>query len=161
MDYFEDIEVGTVSECGGHTFHADEIIAFARKFDRQSFHLDADAARLSHFGGLVASGWHTASICMKLFLAHQMKQDAQLRAAGKPVARLGPSPGFEQLKWLKPVYAGDTVSFRATLTGKRPLVSRPQWGMLFLDFEGRNQSDEFVFSYKAKTLSERKPQEQQ
>ena len=159
MRFFEDIEPVDLGTFGSHTFSAEEIIAFAEKYDRQYFHLDAEAAKASHFGGLVASGWHTASMCMRLFVAFIQREMKVREAAGETVARLGPSPGFTNLKWLKPVYAGDTIGYSARITGKRPLASKPQWGMIFLDFEGRNQAGDLVYSYSAKSLLERRSQD--
>ena len=110
MKFFEDIVAGERFEVGRHTFLADDIKAFARRFDPQPFHLDEAAAARSHFGALCASGWHTAATWMRLMVEHQRREDDAQRARGEPVAALGPSPGFRELKWLKPVYAGDTIA---------------------------------------------------
>src|SRR5918997_197832 len=97
------------------------------------------------FGRLCASGWQTAAIWMKLLSAHRERPRAWARAQGETPARLGPPPGFTNLKWLKPVYAGDTITYRTTLTGKRPSASRPGWGMATHHNTGVNQNDEEVF----------------
>lgn len=156
MHFFEDLRVGETSDLGSYTFTADEIIAFASKYDRQDFHLDPELARSSPFGGLIASGWHTAAVFMKLLVAHLKAVDADMRRAGKPVARLGPSPGFESLKWIRPVHAGDTISYRTTVCGKREAKSRRNWGLVFFDNEGFNQRGEAVFSFRGKSFLERK-----
>ena len=109
MKFWEDIAVGERVELGRHTFTADEIKSFAHRFDPQPFHLDEAAAARSHFGALCASGWHTA---VDLDAADgrlpQARRGSRARARGEAVAALGPSPGFRELKWLKPVYVGDT-----------------------------------------------------
>ncbi len=108
MMFFEDIVVGERDEIGAHTFTAEEIKRFARAFDPQPFHLDEAAAEESHFGRLCASGWHTLAVWMKLNVRHlQRRARASARRPACRLARLGPSPGFDELKWLKPVYAGD------------------------------------------------------
>ncbi len=103
--WFEDIEIGGKRVLGTHTFTEDEIIAFAKKYDPQSFHIDPEAAKASMFGGLIASGWHTAAIWMRLAI-----ESRQREAAGR--RRRGPGRGFARLsrtcKWLRPVRPGDT-----------------------------------------------------
>ena len=103
MDFFEDIAVGTRDEIGAHTFVADEIKRFAQSFDPQPFHLSEAAAERSHFGRLCASGWHTQAVWMKLNVRHWQRRRSEREAAGRKIARIGPSPGFDELKWLKPV----------------------------------------------------------
>ena len=103
MKFFEDIRVGEVSELGRHTFTAEDIKAFAARFDPQPFHLDEAAAARSHFGRLCASGWHTACVWMRLMIAYRRREDEELRARGEAVGRLGPSPGFRDLAGLPPV----------------------------------------------------------
>mgnify|MGYP002653490231 FL=1 len=94
MKFFDDLVVGERYELGSHTFTADAIKIFARRFDPQPFHLDEAAAARSHFGALCASGWHTASVWMRLMVQYQVREDAARRARGEGVATLGPSPGF-------------------------------------------------------------------
>lgn len=157
MHFFEDLRIGTVSELGSHTFQAEEIIRFAEKYDRQIFHLDAEAAKETSFGALVASGWHTAATFMKLFIDYTNRLSAEMRAAGKPVARLGPSPGFENLKWIKPVFVGDTISYTTAIVDKRELKSRPGWGLVTFTNEARNQHGDLVMSFRGKSFLERAP----
>lgn len=158
MHYFEDIRVGVVAEIGSHTFTQEEMIDFAEKYDRQDYHLDPEAAKNGPFGGLIASGWLTASVFMGLFVRHLHETAEDIRKAGKPVGRMGPSPGFEELKWPRPVYAGDTVSYRTTVASKRELRSRPGWGIVRFRNEGFNQKGELVFSFHGKTFVERRPE---
>jgi acyl dehydratase len=147
MKFFEDIAIGERYELGSHTFEADAIKAFARRFDPQAFHLDEAAAARTHFGALCASGWHTASAWMGLMVRYHRKADEALRARGEAVAELGPSPGFRDLKWLKPVYAGDTISYSMEVAEKRPSNSRPGWGLLTIRNTGVNQKGEPVISF--------------
>jgi acyl dehydratase len=162
MKFFEDIRVGEISNLGRHTFTADEIKAFAARFDPQPFHLDEAAAARSHFGRLCASGWHTACVWMRLMIHHRRHEDEELRARGESVAQLGPSPGFRDLKWLKPVYVGDTISYATEVLEMRALASRPGWGMVFVRNTGVNQRGEPVMSFLSTAFVEcrdRGPQE--
>ena len=154
--FLEDLVVGATDELGSYTFEADDIIRFARQFDPQPFHVDPAAAKRSLFGDLCASGWHTASIWMKLMVAHRERTRAWARDHGARPARLGPSPGFTNLQWLKPVYAGDTIAYRSTVTGKRNSASRPGWGMMTHRNSGVNQNGEEVFSFDGAVFWERR-----
>lgn len=154
--YLEDLIVGETDVLGSYTFTAEDIVAFARKYDPQRFHVDAEAAKSSLFGALCASGWHTASIWMKLMVAHRDRIREWARAHGARPARLGPSPGFTNLKWLKPVYAGDTITYRSTVTGKRNSDSRPGWGLVSHHNTAFNQNGEEVFSFEGVVFWERR-----
>jgi len=154
--YLEDLMVGETDELGSYTFTPDDIIRFAKQFDPQRFHVDPEAAKESLFGGLCASGWHTASIWMKLMIAHRERVRAGALARGERPARLGPSPGFTNLRWLKPVYAGDTITYRSTLRDKRVSASRPGWGLAFHHNTGVNQRGEEVFSFGGAVFWERR-----
>ena len=147
MKFFEDIVVGERAELGSHTFTADDIKTFARRYDPQPFHLDEAAAARSHFGALCASGWHTAATWMRLMVEHQVREDAARRARGEAVATLGPSPGFRELKWIRPVYAGDTVKYSTEIIDKRASGSRPGWGIMSIHNTGVNQKGEPVISF--------------
>lgn len=136
MQYFEDIVIGAVRETGSHTFTQDAIIAFARQFDPQPFHIDPEAAKTSSFGGLVASGWHTASTVMRLIVDSAIDLDASLG-----------SPGFDDLVWLRPVRPGDTVRARMTCLEKTPSKSRPGIGSARFKTEVFNQNDELVMAF--------------
>jgi len=111
MRFFEDMQVGQRREVGSFTFTAEGIKIFAAQFDPQPFHLDEAAGRNSLFGGLAASGWHVASVCMKLIVADGQRLAREAALRGEQVAVWGPSPGFRELRWIKPVLAGDTISF--------------------------------------------------
>ena len=157
MKFWEDIAVGERAEIGRYTFTTDNIKGFARRFDPQPFHLDEAAAARSHFGALCASGWHTASVWMRLMVEYQRRDDDARRARGEPIATLGPSPGFRELKWLKPVYVGDTISFDSEVIETRPLNSRPGWGLMTTLNTGTNQRGEPVMSLIGTAFVERRP----
>ena len=139
LPFFEDALVGTRVEIGRHTFARDEILAFARDYDPQPFHVDEDAARRGPFGALAASGWHTAALWMKNYVDWRGRLAAAMAERSEPVPALGPSPGFRDLKWLRPVYVGDTITYATTLVDKRASTSRPQWGLIFNRNTGTNQ----------------------
>jgi acyl dehydratase len=139
--------IGETVTLGSHKFGAEEIKAFARKYDPQIFHVDEEAARKSVLGGLCASGWHTAATWMRLMVEYQVREDAARRARGEAVATLGPSPGFRELKWLKPVYAGDTIKYSTEIIDKRVSNSRPGWGIMSIHNTGVNQNGEPVISF--------------
>jgi acyl dehydratase len=137
MKFFEDIEIGDVTEFGSHTFTAEAIKRFAGAYDPQPFHLDEEAAAAGLFGALTASGWHTSAVMMKLIAAAGA-------ADGPDGARLGPSPGFDDLRWLRPVFAGDTLTYRATVTGKHENRSPPGWGLVTSRYEAHDAAGETV-----------------
>jgi acyl dehydratase len=149
MRFFEDIEIGQRRELGSFTFTADGIKKFAGQFDPQPFHLDEEAGRKSLFGGLAASGWHVASACMKLLVADGQRQAAEALARGDEIAIWGPSPGFRELRWLRPVLAGDTISYASEVDSMRVSEKRPEWGILQARNTGTNQRNEPVFSVLA------------
>lgn len=154
MHYFEDVKIGERVSLGSFSFTAETIIAFARQFDPQPFHLSEEGGRSSLFGGLAASGWQTASVWMKMWVEHTR---AQIAAGKTPADAMGPSPGFHDLKWLKPVLAGDTISYTALTGKKRPLASKPEWGLVSGIGEGFNQRDETVFSFTYHAFVRRRP----
>ena len=156
-DFFDEIRIGDTLELGEHTFTREEILRFAENFDPQPFHLDEAAAAQTHFGRLCASGWHTASVFMKLWVATHQRVEAAARAQGRTPARIGPSPGFEDLRWRKPVFVGDTLRYKRVVTGKTESRSRPDWGLVHSDMLAENQDGVLVFSFKGTVFVERKP----
>src|ERR1700756_4643957 len=149
MRFFEDIRVGDFSELGSFTFTAENIKAFAVQFDPQRFHLDEEEGRKSLFGGLAASGWHVGSACMRLLVDDSQRRAREAIARGEKVAVWGPSPGFRELRWIKPVLAGDTISFASEVETLRTSASRPEWGILEARNSGTNQRGEPVYSMLA------------
>ena len=149
MRFFEDMEIGARREVGSFTFTAELIKEFARQFDPQRFHLDEEEGKKSLFGGLAASGWHIGSVCMKLLVADGQREAAEAAARGEKVAAWGPSPGFRELRWIKPVLAGDTISFASEIVSLRTSEKRPEWGILQGRHTGTNQRGELVYSLLA------------
>ncbi|MGC8659140.1 MAG: NTP transferase domain-containing protein [Desulfomonilaceae bacterium] len=139
--YFEDYVPGSVHEFGSITVDQNEIISFAKRFDPQTFHTDPEAAKKSIYGGLIASGWHSASLLMRLFVDHYLSH----------VASLG-SPGVEELRWLKPVRPGDTLSLRITVSKTKRSRSKPDRGIVYSYCEAINQNGDVVMTMKALNL---------
>src|SRR5947209_5437007 len=149
MRFFEQMEVGQRRQIGSFTFTAEAIKKFAAQFDPQAFHLDEEAGRKSLFGGLAASGWHVGSVCMKLLVEDTQRQAREAAARGEEVAVWGPSPGFRELRWIRPVLSGDTISFSSLVETKRTSDKRPEWGILQARNTGTNQRGELVYSFLA------------
>jgi acyl dehydratase len=158
MKYLEDIAVGETYAVGRYTFGADEIKAFAGRFDPQLFHLDEEAGAASHFGALCASGWHTAVIWMRLMVDFRRRAVEQARARGEPVASIGPALGIRELKWLKPVYVGDSIDYASEVVETRSSESRPGFGLMTIRSTGVNQNGEPVISFLSTSFVERRPQ---
>ncbi|WP_208179173.1 MaoC family dehydratase [Sinorhizobium medicae] len=137
---------------GSLTFTAEDIIRFARNFDPQPFHVDEEQARHSLFGRLCASGWHTSAGWMQCFLRFWKEEARRLAAEGLHAPKLGPSPGFKELRWLKPVYAGDTITYAVTLLDARIVASRPGWRINTILCEGENQHGEPVIRFESKVI---------
>jgi len=139
-------------ETGSKLFTSEDIIRFAEKFDPQPFHTDAEAAKSYVFGALCASGWHTCAGWMRCFIDFWATEIRRLKTEGIAPPKLGPSPGFEQLQWLKPVYAGDTITYSLTSLESRPLASRPGLILHTGIGEGVNQNGEAVLRFRTKIL---------
>lgn len=150
--YWEDIRIGARRELGAYVFSEEEIIRFGRKYDPQPFHVDPEAAKSSLFGGLIASGWHTAAVWMKLAVADRARAES-----GSQVLRAGVSPGFEDMQWLKPVRPGARLLFSTEVTGKTELRSRPELGLVYTRNEARLESGEIVFRFTGKGFVQRRP----
>ena len=143
---FEDFEPGRVYELGSKVVSDDEIIAFARQFDPQPFHVDPEAAKTSPFGGLIASGWHTCAVGMRLMVDQYI---------GRTVS-LG-SPGIEDIRWLKPVRAGDTLTYSRTVTASRASATRAGVGLVKHRWEAVNQTGETVLTMEGWGMYGRRP----
>jgi acyl dehydratase len=156
MRFFDDIRVGDRVAIGSHLFTAEEIKIFARQYDPQAFHLDETLAEQSHFGGLVASGWHTASMWMRKMVDYRKREADAMRRRGEPVPVIGPSPGFKEMRWYKPVFAGDTVTFTTEAIELRPSKSRPEWGLVRLLNTGTNQHGVEIMTFVSTAFIERR-----
>ncbi len=139
--YFEDYTVGLVDEFGDVSVTADEIVEFARRYDPQAMHIDAEASAHGPFGGLIASGWHTAAMTMRLFVEHYLSKVATL-----------PSPGIDELRWVLPVRPGDRLRVRVTVTEARRSRSKPDRGIVRSLVEVLNQRDEVVMTQRPMNL---------
>ena len=144
--YFEDYAPGTVVEGGAVAVSESDILEFARRYDPQTMHTDPAAAAHGHFGGLIASGWHTAAMMMRLFAAHFLSPASSLA-----------SPGIDELRWLKPVRPGDVLSLRVTVTEARRSRSKPDQGIVRSFVEVLNQNGEVVMSLKPISLIRCRP----
>lgn len=160
MKYFEDVRVGDVIMTGSHTFTTEAIKSFASRFDPQLFHMDEAAAAQSHFGALCASGWHTASAWMRLMIDQQREAVDRMALRGETVPKRGPALGLRDLKWLRPVYVGDTISYRSEVTELRVSNSRPGYGLMTILTTGVNQDGNPVISFYSITFAERRPEAQ-
>jgi acyl dehydratase len=156
MKFFEDVEVGDAYEIGPHLFSAEEIVEFARKYDPQRFHLSEEGGRDSQFGALCASGWHTVCAWMKHNVAEIERRMREAAKAGTRPPRIGPSPGFDDLRWLRPVFAGDQITYRNTTVAKRDLPRRPDWGLVNFQVVGTNQNGAEVVSFVGGFMLERR-----
>ncbi len=146
MKYWEDFSVGEVQELGERRVDKDEVLAFARQFDPQPFHVDEEAAAKSMYGGLIASGWHTCAMLMRMMC------DGYLLGS----ASLG-SPGLENIKWLKPVRPGDTIRAQRITLESRASNSKPDLGIVKNAWKVFNQHDELVMSLEGIQLFRRRP----
>jgi acyl dehydratase len=134
--YLEDFQVGAVDEFGGETITKEDIVAFARSFDPQPFHVDEEAAKRSHFGGLIASGWHTTALVMRMMVARFM---------GLESGSLG-SPGMDEIRWLLPVRPGDTLHVRTEVLEVKPSRSKPDRGVVRSGYRVTNQHGQLVMT---------------
>jgi acyl dehydratase len=136
--YFEDYVLNSVHEFGAIPVETEEIVSFGQQFDPQVFHTDPDAAKATMYGGLIASGWHTASLMMREFVGHYLSK----------VASLG-SPGVDELRWNMPVRPGDRLTVRVTITQADRSRSKPDRGIVHSFIEVLNQDRNVVMSMKA------------
>ena len=132
---------------GRHRFAEAEIIRFAEKFDPQPFHLDPEAARKSVLGGLCASGWHTVAVWMRYYRLNEERLAEELKEQGYSAAEFGPSPGIEQLRWIRPVYVDDMITYTNEITQCRASASKKGWYVVTSSSSGVNQDDKPVISF--------------
>ena len=147
MIYFEDLEVGAETYFGSYEVTREEVIEFARKYDPQPFHLSDEAAARTHFGRIAASGWHTCAMTMGVIARYVVKEEQ---------AGLG-SPGIDELRWLKPVYPGDTLHVHGTIVETRPSRSKPEIGSFRTETAVTNQDGEKVMTFTSIVLMRRRP----
>ena len=147
MIYFEDLEVGAETEFGSYAVTREEVLEFARKYDPQPLHLSDEAAAKTHFGRIAASGWHTAAMTMAVIARHVVDEEQ---------AGLG-SPGIDELRWLKPVYPGDTLHVRGKIVDKRESRSKPDIGSFRTQTTVTNQDRVPVMTFVSIVLMRRRP----
>ncbi|MFB6311148.1 MAG: MaoC family dehydratase [Salinirussus sp.] len=145
MEYFEDITVGEVHEYGSYEVTETEIVEFAQQYDPQPFHVDPAAAADSPFGGLIASGWHTASMCMRLYADNVLADRAGVGARG-----------IDELRWRVPVRPGDELRIRTEVTDKQADDRRPDRGDIRGKLEGLNGDDDVVISWRSREMVARR-----
>ncbi|MDB5641948.1 MAG: dehydratase [Hyphomicrobiales bacterium] len=148
MPLYSKIEIGKRIVLGTRSFPEEDVLAFAQLFDPQPFHTDHAAARNGPFGALAASGWHTAASWMRALIDAKKRAADAMTARGEKAPETGPSPGFVKLRWLKPVYAGDSVTFDTIALDKR-VTSRPGWGLVRSKNSGANQHGERVLEFES------------
>jgi acyl dehydratase len=143
--WFEDVTIDEPFPLGSYTFTEPEIIRFGKLYDPQYFHIDPETAHHSHFGGLIASGWHTVTVGHRKMVDALFAEEDRLRGLGQEPGVSGPSPGVNTMQFKAPVRPGDTVTYTLTVTGKRHSRSIPGWGLLFNTLEAVNQHGELVY----------------
>jgi acyl dehydratase len=146
MKYWEDFQVGERAELGRHTFTEEEIVDFGRHYDPQPFHIDVEQAKRSAFGGLIASGWQTCAIGMRLMVEGYIRQTLSLG-----------SPGIDNIRWLKPVRPGDTLRARFTVVEAVPSRSKPDRGVVRSFSEMLNQHGDVVMTVRGLGIFARRP----
>ena len=155
--FYEDHRVGQSARIGAHEFTREAIIAFARAYDPQPFHLDDAAGAASLFGSLCASGWHTASVCMRMLIDFREAQRVAAAARGEPLPALGLGAGMRDLRWTSPVRPGDVITYSVQVESMRE-TRRPQWGIVGIRATGVDQNGREVLSYTSQALVARRGQ---
>lgn len=151
--FLEEITLDKRVALGSYNFSRENMHAYAGKFDPVGFHVDEAAGRASPYGAMTAAGLHVACGWMTCFVQTNAVARHILEVAGKPLPDIGPSPGFKNMKWLKPVFAGDELSYFTTATQTRVLSSKPGWGIVTSHNEGVNQHGTIVFSFEGAVLT--------
>lgn len=144
--YFDDYTAGEVHEFGGVTVTEEELVNFAERYDPQPFHVDAEAAAASHFGGLITSGWHTCAMMMRMMVDHHISE----------VGSLG-SPGIDEIRWLRPVRPGNVLSLRVTTLETRVSKSKPDRGLVRSQVEVLDEDRNIVMTMSSMGLFLRRP----
>jgi acyl dehydratase len=152
--WLEDIPLGRMTILGSYTFTEENIIKFAREFDPQPFHIDAEAAKQSPYGGLIASGWHTAAVWMKVMVAHRT---AQIASGMEATQENYLSPGVREMKWLRPVRPGTTLTYTTEPFNKKDWPTRPALGLLLSLNEARDGDGVLYYSFISQVFIARKP----
>jgi acyl dehydratase len=144
--YFEDFEVGKMISVGSCTVSEEEIVEFATRFDPQPFHVDRAAAAQSMYGGIIASGWHTCAMMMRLMVDGFLRNSSSMG-----------SPGVDEIRWIKPVRGGDTLAVTTTALEIRPSGSKPDRGVVVTRWRATNQHGDVVATIKGMGMFGRRP----
>ncbi len=144
--YFEDFEVGKTYPVGSRSVTEEEIMIFAWQFDPQPFHIDKDAAAKSIFGGIIASGWHTCSMIMRVMVDGFLGESSSMG-----------SPGVDEVRWIKPVRGGDTLAISTTVLDAKPSESKPDRGVVWTEWRATNQHGDLVATIKGMGMFGRRP----
>ena len=152
--WFEDLPLHEKVTLGSYTFTEENIIAFAKRYDPQPFHIDVEAAKRSSYGGLIASGWHTAAVWMKLMLEYR---SAHIAAGGEKTQDNYVSPGVRELRWLKPVRPGMTLTYTNESFAKSDWKTRPEFGLIEGMNEARDEAGELYYSFINRVLIAKRP----
>jgi acyl dehydratase len=150
--FLEETEVGRCFELGAHHFTEDSMRAFSGRFVPVGFHVDDAEARSGMFGGRVAAGWHVCCGWMACFVETNLRERAKRAAEGRPLPEIGPSPGLTNLRWPEPVRVGEHIHYAVTISGKRPLSSRPLWGLVEFRAEGFMADGAMVMSFSGNVM---------
>lgn len=156
--FLEEIEIGRSFDLGTHQFTDERIRSFSSQFAPVGFHIDEVAARGGMFGARVAAGWHICCGWMACFVAANARERVRLAAEGKALPEIGPSPGLVRLRWPAPVHAGDGIRYGVAFSGKRELKTRPGWGMVSIEADGRKADGTIVMSFAGNVLVARRCQ---
>ena len=146
MLYFEDFHEGQTFSCGSKTVDKDEVIAFATAYDPQPFHIDEEAAKASPYGGLIASGWHTAAMVMRMLVDDVFADSASMG-----------SPGLDEIRWVRPVRPGDTLRVEMKVLGVKASQSKPDRGFVDVAYKVFNQEDTVVMTFRGTGMYGRRP----
>ena len=146
MLYFEDFHEGQTFSSGGKTVDKDEVIAFATAYDPQPFHIDEEAAKASPYGGLIASGWHTAAMVMRMLVDDVFADSASMG-----------SPGLDEIRWVRPVRPGDTLRVEMKVLGVKASASKPDRGFVDVAYKVFNQDDVVVMTFRGTGMYGRRP----
>jgi acyl dehydratase len=151
--FMEQIALNARVALGSYIFTRENMLSYSLKFDPVGFHVDDTAGKASPYGAVTAAGLHVAAGWMRCFVDTNAKARAALVGRGVTLPELGPSPGFKNMKWLKPVYAGDELFYFTTAAQRRVLRSRPGWGIVSGFNEGVNRNGDLVFSFESVVLT--------
>ena len=155
--FLGEFKPGQVFPLGSYTFTAENIRSYSTAFAPVGFHMNADQAEKGLFGKTAAAGFHTCSGWMTCFVAANTKARTDRASTGEALPEIGPSPGIANVRWQRPVFPGEAISYRSTVVASRALASRPGWGMVTFLSEGHNASNALVMRFEGRVLVQSRP----